>query len=92
MIGDAGEDVGKPGSGIDAVELASFDHCVHRCCAVAARVRTTESPVPAADRDAAHGSLGGVVGQADASIVEEAREGRPSFEAVVDGFGDRRFG
>ena len=41
----------------------------------------------AADRDAAHGALDGVVGHADAAVVEEACHGRPSLQAVIHDFG-----
>ena len=91
MIGDAGEDVGEPGTSINAVEFAGFDQCVHRGRTVSARVRTAERPVLSPDRNAAHGAFGGVVAHADAAVIKEAREGRPSFEAVVDGFGNGCF-
>ena len=89
MIGDPRQHVGKPGLGIDVVELGGLDQRVHDGCAVAARVRAAEGPVAAADRDAANGSLGGIVRQADAAVVEEARERLPVIEGVVDRFGKR---
>ena len=92
MIGDAGEDVGEPGTSINAVEFAGFDQCVHRRRAMAARIRAAERPVLSPDRNAAYGAFGGVVAHADATVIKEAREGLPSFEAIIDGLGDWRFG
>jgi hypothetical protein len=46
--------------------------------------------------DAAHAAFGGIVGQADATVVEEAGERGPALEHVVHGLGDlvavREFG
>jgi hypothetical protein len=39
-------------------------------------------------RDTAHGALSGIVGQGDATIVEEAPERDPAPEHVVHGLGD----
>jgi len=39
-------------------------------------------------RDAAHAALRGIVGQADAAIVEEARERGPALEHIVHSLGD----
>jgi hypothetical protein len=47
-----------------------------------------ERPVVAADGDAAQRQLGGVVGHAQAAVVEEAGERRPAIEAVLDCLGD----
>jgi len=44
----------------------------------------------AISRKVAYGALGGVIAHADAAIIEEAREGAPSLQAVVDSFGHRR--
>ena len=87
MIGQARQHVGKPGLRIDVVELGGLDQGVDGGGAAAAFVRAGEGPVVAADRDAAQGPLGGVVGHAQAAIVEEASERRPALEAVVDRLG-----
>ena len=39
-------------------------------------------------RDAAHAALRGIVGQADAAIVDEARQAFPARQGVADGFGE----
>ena len=73
MIGDAGEHVGEPRLGIDVAELCRLDQREHDGGAVAAGVGAAEGPVSSADGDAADGALGGVVRQADAAVVLEAR-------------------
>ena len=75
MIGDAGEHVGEPGLRIDVVELGRVDQRVHDRGALAAAIGAGEQPGLAAEGNAAQRSLGGVVGQADAAVVEEAGEG-----------------
>ena len=67
-----------PGLRIDVVELGGLDQRVHHGGALAAAIGAGEQPRLAAERDAAQRALGGVVGQADAAVVEEAREGCPS--------------
>jgi hypothetical protein len=42
----------------------------------------------AADRDAAQRPLGGIVGETDSSVVEEAREGIPALQHVIHRLGD----
>jgi len=64
VIGNAGENVGEPRPGIDVVELAGLDERVDRGGVVSARIRPAEGPVPAPDRDTAHGAFGGVVREA----------------------------
>jgi hypothetical protein len=53
MIGQAGEDVGEPGLGVDAVQLRGFDQRVHGGRAFATAIRAGEGPVVATDRDRA---------------------------------------
>src|SRR5436190_8698121 len=52
----------------------------------------SKCPIPSADRDAAHGTLRGVVGETDAAVVDEARQRRPPLQAVVHGLCQRRLG
>lgn len=87
MIGDANEDIGKPGLRIDVVELGGLDQGVDDGGALAAAVGATEQPCLAAERDAAERALGGIVGEADAAIVDEARERVPALEHVEAGLG-----
>src|SRR3984885_10003451 len=58
-------------------------------------ITAARSPIGAAEQprlptqsDATHAALGGIVGQTDAAIVEEARERDPTLEHVVHGLGD----
>src|SRR3546814_3132864 len=69
---------------------AGLDEGVDGRCLSATGVGSGEGPVATADGDAAQGALGGVVGQADPAIVEEAGERRPALEHVVDGVGRGR--
>src|SRR4051794_31987674 len=48
------------------------------------RSEPQKQPGFAAEGDASEGPLGGVVGDADAAVVEEAGEGLPAAEHVVD--------
>ena len=51
MIGDAGDDVGEPGLGVDIVHLRGFDERIQNCGAAAAGVGTGEEVVLAAEGD-----------------------------------------
>ena len=86
MIGQSGEDVGEPCLRVDIVELACFDQGVDGGGAASSGIGAGEHPVLPPDGHAAQAALGGIVGQADAAIVEETGEGFPAGEAVVDGF------
>src|SRR6266545_499300 len=74
VIVDAGQDVGEPSLGIDAVQLGGLNYRGPLTAAVGAG----EQPGLAAERDAAQLALGGIVGEADASVGEEARERIPA--------------
>src|ERR1019366_5958120 len=67
---------------------ARLDQGVDRSRPVPAGVGTAERPIAPADRNSAHGPFGGIIRQADAAVVEEAGEGRPSVQTVIDGLGD----
>jgi hypothetical protein len=58
--------------GIDVVELGRGDERVHGRGPLAAAIGPGEQPRLAPEGDAAQRPLGGVVGQADAAVVEEA--------------------
>ena len=87
MIGDAAQHVGEPGLRVDVVELGGGDQGVHRGGALATAVGAGEQPGPAPEGNSAQRALGGIVGQADAAVVEEAGEGRPALEHVIDRLG-----
>ena len=84
VIGQLREHMGKPSLRIDVVEFAGFDERKNVSGPSRAFVRAGEGPVAPAHGNAAQPALGGVVGHADASIIEEAGERRPAIEAVVD--------
>jgi len=88
MIGQLGENVGEPGVRVDVFEFACLDRGLDGCGATAARIGASESPVAAAERNAAQGAFGGVARQANPPVVEEARERRPAGQLVADRLGD----
>jgi len=92
MVRDAGKHIRKPSLGINAVELCRLDQGIHNGGAVPAFVRTAKGPVAPANGNAADSTLGGVVGQADAGVLEKARECLPMIEGVADGLGKRPLG
>ena len=74
VLGDAGEDVGEPGLRIDVVHLGGDDQAVHDGGALAAAIGAGKQPRLSAQSDAAQRAFGGIVRQADAAVIEEARE------------------
>src|SRR5215470_13220854 len=82
MIGDAAQDVGKPGLWIDAVEFCRSNEGVDCGSALTSPVGAGEQPCAAPESDAAQSALGGIVRQADTAILEKAGEGRPALEHV----------
>ena len=85
------EQVGEIELRIEAVELGAFDQRVHRGGAAATGIGAGEQPVLAADRDAAQGSLGRVVVERQAAIIEAADEGSPAPPHVAEGGGQFGF-
>lgn len=71
QVSDAGEDFGKPGLRVDVVHLGGDDLGVHQRRTLAAAVGSGGQPRLASESDAAQRPLGGVVGQADPSVVVE---------------------
>ena len=74
VIGDPGQHVGEPGLRIDVVELGRLDQREHDRGALAAAIGAGEQPRLAAERNPAQLALGRIVAQADAAVLEEARE------------------
>ena len=72
MVGDAGEHVGEPSLGVDVVELGGGDQAVDDGGALAAAVGAGKQPRLAAECDAAQRPLGGIVGEADPAVAQEA--------------------
>ena len=83
VLVDAGQHVGQPGLRIDIVQARRLDQRVHEGGPLAAPVGAGKQPGLAPERDPAQRPFGRVVRQADAAVVEEAREGGPALEHVV---------
>jgi hypothetical protein len=71
MIGQPSEDVGEPSLWVDAVELAGLDQGVDRGRPFSAAVRAGEGPIVPAQGHPAQRPLGGVVADADPTVVHE---------------------
>ena len=87
LLGDAGEDIGKPGLGVGVVELRGADQGVHHGRPLAAAIGAGEEPGFASETDAAKRPLRGIVREADLTVVEEAGEALPAFQHVVHRLG-----
>ena len=87
VVVDAGEHVGEPGAGIDVVEPCGLDQGVQGGGTVRSAVGAGEGPVASSDGNAPQRPFGGVVGQADAAVVEEGRKGGPALHHVIHGLG-----
>src|SRR6266853_490363 len=87
MILQSRQDVGEPSLWIDVVELGGLDQRIDGSGTATAFVGSGERPVVAADRNAAQRPLGGIIGHAEATIVQEPGECSPAIEAVLDRFG-----
>src|SRR5579859_8284649 len=83
MLGDARENVGEPGLWIDIIHLGRDDQAVHYGGPLAATIGAAEQPGFSPQGDTAYAAFSGIVGQADAAIVEEARERDPALEHVI---------
>src|SRR3984885_2480554 len=88
MLGDASQDIGEPGLRINIVHFGGNDEAVQYRGPLAATIGAAEQPRLPTQSDATHAALGGIVGQTDAAIVEEARERDPTLKHVVHGLGD----
>jgi len=83
-----GEHVCESGLRVDVAEPGGSDLCEHDCGAIGSALGTGEGPGLSAESQAAQRSFGRIVGQADASVSEEADEPFPELEYVVDRLGD----
>lgn len=72
MLRQSLEYVGQPGAWIDVIELAGLDQRVHRRGAMAAGSGPGEGPVASPEGQRPDGAFGGIVGRADAAVMEEA--------------------
>ena len=91
MVWDAGEGVGEPGLGIDAIELGGFDQGVGDGCGFAAGLRSDEQVVLAAQGDRPHGALGGVVVEFQDAVIEVGAHPCHSGQGIADRTGQRAF-
>jgi hypothetical protein len=72
VIGDARQNVGEPGLGIDVVELGRVNQREYDRGTLAAAVGPREQPRLAAESNPAQLALGRIVAQADAAVLEES--------------------
>jgi hypothetical protein len=77
-VGQPSKDIGQPGLRIDVVHLGGDDEGIHEGGAFATAGRTGEEPRLATKSDTTQGALSGIVGEADATILKEEREGVPA--------------
>src|SRR6202040_1041258 len=85
MVGDAGEHVGKVMLRVEAVELGTFNQRIDRGGAAAAGIGAGEQIIFTANGDAAQGTLGGIVVECQAAIVEAAHQCSPARPHVAEG-------
>ena len=90
VVVDTTEDVGEPSLRIDVVETSGLNQCVHEGGAIATSVGAGEQPRLTTEGNSAQGSLGGIVREANTTIIEEARESSPALQHIIHGFGDFR--
>src|ERR1700722_960051 len=87
VAGDAVDDVGQPGFGVEAVEAGGGDQGVEHGGALAAGVGAGEEVVLAAEGEGPDGAFGGVVGHFQTPVGGEAGQGVPAGGGVADGAG-----
>ncbi len=88
MLSNASEYIGEPSLRIDVVQPGSLDQGVEDGSPLAATIGAAEQPGLPAEWHAAQRTFGGVVGQADPAVVEEAGEGIPAPQYVIDSLGE----
>ena len=88
MIGQSGKDIREPSLRVNVIELGGRNQGVDGGGATPAFVGAGESPVVTSERDGAQLSLSGIVGHAQAPVINEARECSPALETIIDGFAD----
>jgi hypothetical protein len=87
-VGDASEHFGEPGLRIDVVECCGHDQRGHDSGTVSAALGAREQPRLSSEGEAAQGALGGIVGEADPAVINEA--GKPILAAqhIINRLGD----
>ena len=81
---DAAEDVGEPELGIDLVEARGHDEGEHDGGPVRAAVGSSEQPGLSAQSQSAQAPFGRVVGQTNATIVDESGEAVPALQHIIN--------
>ena len=88
MLADPSKHVGEPSAGIDAIELT----VIMSEYIAAARWPPRADPANSHDlrprANATQSAFSGVVAEADPTIAQEASEGLPALEHIVDRLGD----
>jgi len=72
MIGQSGKDIREPSLRVNVIELGGRNQGVDGGGATPAFVGAGESPVVTSERDGAQLSLSGIVGHAQAPVINEA--------------------
>ncbi|EQB14570.1 hypothetical protein L284_12855 [Novosphingobium lindaniclasticum LE124] len=75
MLSNASEYIGEPSLRIDVVEAGCLDQGVEGGRTLAAAIGSTEQPSFPSERHTTQSTFGGIVGQTDPAVVEEAGEG-----------------
>jgi len=82
--GDAGKDIGAPGVRIDVVEFRACDQRGYGGGTLSTAIGTGEELGFPAEGEASERAFGGIVGQADATIIEDGGEAIEALEHIVD--------
>lgn len=72
---------------IDIAELRGLAELIAGGSALPAAIGPAEQPRLTAERDAAQRAFGGIIGEANAAVVEEAGDRIPALEHVETGLG-----
>ena len=91
VVWNAGEGVGEPGLGIDAIEFCGLDQGVGDGGGFAAGLRTDEEGVLAAQSDGPHCAFGGVVVEFQDAVIEVGAQPRHPVQGRADRAGQRAF-
>jgi hypothetical protein len=91
VVGDAGEHVGEIVLRVEAIEFGGLDQRVDRRSATATGIQAGEQVVFAPDGDTAQRTLGGIVVEGEAAVVEVSQERLPARPHVAEGFGEFGF-
>src|SRR5690606_15353899 len=90
MLGDPGKHLAQISHGLHAVERSAAEQAIDGRRTMAARIRSGEQEVLAAQGNDAQGAFGGIVIDLDAPVINVAGERRPTPQRIADGPSQRR--